>query len=460
MTSEAASHLPRHGRRQMHLGAFLLESGHHVAAWRHPDVPPRAGLDLALYQRLAREAEAACLDAIFLADSVATESGPGAERLSRSTRFEPLTLLSALAAGTSRIGLVSTVTTSYNEPYTVARQLLSLDHLSAGRVGWNLVTSDNANEAGNFGRDAHLAHGDRYARAREFLEVVQGLWDSWDDDALLDDRAAGLYYSPDQRHTLDHAGAQFRVRGPLNVPRSPQGQPVIAQAGASEPGLQLAAASAELVFTAQPTRERAQAFYADLKSRAQAQGRSRDALKILPGAYVVVAPTRAEAEDRQAQLQSLVHRDTALGLLSRMIGNIDLRGLDWDAPLPELPLTDSGQRSRQQLLTRLGQEDGLTLGQLAMKIAGGRGHLSVIGSVSEVADVLQDWFEHGAADGFNLMPPLLPTGFEAITRLLVPELQRRGLFRTRYEGSTLREHLGLARPASRYPTATLAKESA
>ncbi|WP_431262471.1 LLM class flavin-dependent oxidoreductase [Roseateles chitinivorans] len=448
MTSEAS----RGAGRRMHLGAFLLESGHHVAAWRHSDVPPRAGIDLALYQHLAREAEAACLDAIFLADSVATEDGPGAERLSRSSRFEPLTLLSALAAGTSRIGLVSTVTTSYNEPYTVARQLASLDQLSGGRMGWNLVTSDNANEAGNFGRDAHLAHGDRYRRAEEFLDVVQGLWDSWDDDALIDDRGRGLYYDPARRHVLDHRGEHFRVRGPLNVPRSPQGQPVIVQAGASEPGRQLAAASAELVFTAQPTRERAQAFYADLKSRAQAAGRARESLKILPGAYVVVAPTRAEAEDRQAELQSLVHRDTALGLLSRMIGNIDLRGLDWDAPLPELPLTDSGQRSRQQLLTQLGSDGGLTLGQLAMKIAGGRGHLSVIGSVSEVADVLQDWFEHDAADGFNLMPPLLPTGFEAITRLLVPELQRRGLFRTRYEGSTLREHLGLTRPVHRVHT--------
>jgi N-acetyl-S-(2-succino)cysteine monooxygenase len=437
--------------RRMHLGAFLLESGHHVASWRHPDVPRAAGLDLALYQRLAREAEAAGLDAIFLADSVATEDGPGAERFSRSTRFEPITLLSALAASTERIGLVSTVTTSYHEPYSVARQLASLDQLSGGRVGWNVVTSDNAGEAGNFGREHHLGHGDRYARASEFLRVVQGLWDSWEDDALLDDRSGGRFYDPAKRHELQHRGAHFRVRGPLNVARSPQGQPVIVQAGSSEAGRQLAAASAELVFTAQASLASAQAFYADLKARTEAAGRSRDALRILPGAYIVVAPTRAEAQDRQAQLQSLVHREAALGLLSRMIGNIDLRGYDWDQPLPPLPLTDSGQRSRQQLLTQLGADRGLTLGELATAVTGGRGHLSLVGSAVEVADVLQAWFESGAADGFNLMAPVLPTGFEAITRLLVPELRRRGLVRERYEGRTLREHLGLPRPAHRRP---------
>lgn len=432
--------------RQLHLGAFLLESGHHVAAWRDPGVPDRAGLDFGLYRRLAQTAESALFDLIFFADSVAVEEGPGAERFSRSARFEPLTLLSALAAVTEHIGLVATVTATYNEPYHVARKFASLDHLSGGRAGWNLVTSDNAAEAGNFGRDRHVAHADRYARAQEFLSVVQGLWDSWDDDAFVNDRASGVYYRPEARHVLAHEGEHFKVRGPLNVARSPQGQPVIVQAGASEAGRQLAAASAELVFTAQPTLQAAQAFYADLKGRAEALGRSKDSIKILPGVYAIVGESRAEAEDKQAALQALVDPAAAVGLLSRMIGNFDLSGYPLDEPLPELPLTETGQRSRQQLLSGLAKDDQLTLRQLALKVAGGRGHLSVVGTASDVADVLQQWFEHGAADGFNLMPPTLPAGLDDFAHLVVPELQRRGLFRTRYEGRTLRENLGFARP--------------
>lgn len=435
--------------RKLHLGAFLMESGHHVAAWRSPDVPERAGLDFGLYRRVAHTAERALFDAVFVADSVAVEEGPGAERISRSARFEPLTLLSALAAVTERIGLVATVTATYNEPYHVARKFASLDHLSGGRAGWNLVTSDNASEAGNFGRDQHVGHADRYARAEEFLQVVQGLWDSWEDDAFVNDRDSGLYYRPEGRHVLAHEGEHFKVRGPLNVARSPQGQPVIVQAGASEAGRSLAARSAELVFTAQPTLAAAQAFYADLKGRAEVAGRSRDAIKILPGAYVIVGESRAEAEDKQAALQALIDPAAAVGLVSRMIGNFDLSGYPLDEPLPELPLTDSGQRSRQQLLTSLARDGQLTLRQLAMKVAGGRGHLSVVGSAADVADVLQQWFEQGGADGFNLMPPTLPGGLDDFARLVVPELQRRGLFRTRYEGRTLREHLGLARPAWR-----------
>ncbi|MFT7723898.1 MAG: LLM class flavin-dependent oxidoreductase [Roseateles sp.] len=435
--------------RQLHLGAFLMESGHHVAAWRSPDVPERAGLDFGLYRQVAQTAERALFDAVFVADSVAVEEGPGAERISRSARFEPLTLLSALAAVTERIGLIATVTATYNEPYHVARKFASLDHLSGGRAGWNLVTSDNAAEAGNFGRDQHVGHDYRYARAEEFLQVVQGLWDGWADDAFVNDRASGLYYRPEARRVLAHEGRHFKVRGPLNVARSPQGQPVIVQAGASEAGRSLAARSAELVFTAQPTLAAAQAFYADLKGRAEAAGRSREAIKILPGAYVIVGESRAEAEDKQAALQALIDPAAAVGLVSRMIGNFDLSGYPLDEPPPELPLTDSGQRSRQQLLTHLARDGRLTLRQLAMKVAGGRGHLSIVGSAADVADVLQDGFEQGGADGFNLMPPTLPGGLDDFARLVVPELQRRGLFRTRYEGRTLREHLGLARPAWR-----------
>lgn len=435
--------------RQLHLGAFLMESGHHVAAWRDPGVPPHAGLDLNVYRHIARTAEAACFDALFIADSVATEDGPGAERLSRSARFEPLTLLSALAAITERIGLVGTVTTSYNEPYHVARKFASLDHLSGGRFGWNLVTSDHAGEAANFGREEHLSHAARYERAEEFLKVVQGLWDSWEDDALLNDKASGVYFDPSKQHVLNHRGRHFAVRGPLNVARSPQGQPVIVQAGSSEAGRALAGASAEMIFTAQPHLAAAQAFYRDLKRRAVEAGRSPDALAIMPGAFVVVAPTRAEAEDKYAALQALVAPEAAVGLVSRMIGNFDLSRYPLDEPLPELPLTQSGQRSRQQLLTDLAQGENLTLRQLGLKIAGGRGHLSLVGTPSEVADTLQHWFESGAADGFNIMPPTLPGGLDDFATWVVPELQRRGLFRQRYEGRTLREHLGLSRPAHR-----------
>eukprot|EP01136_Pigoraptor_vietnamica_P022464 Opistho-1_new@73646 len=426
--------------RQLHLGAFLMESGHHVAAWRDPAVPPRAGLDLALYQRVARTAERACFDALFLADSVAADEGPGAERMSRSARFEPLTLLAALAASTERIGLIATVTSSYNEPYQVARKFASLEHLSGGRAGWNLVTSDNAAEAGNFGRAEHLGHADRYARAAEFLAVVQALWDSWEDEAFVNDKASGLHYRPEQRHALEHQGAHFAVRGPLNVARSPQGQPVIVQAGSSEAGRALAAASAELVFTAQPTLAAAQAFYADLKYRTAAAGRDPAALKVMPGVFAIVGESRAEAEDRQAALQALVHPQAGVALVSRMIGNFDLSAYPLDEPLPELPETQTGQRSRQQLLSSLARDGQLTLRQLANKIAGGRGHLSLVGTASDIADELQAWFEGGAADGFNVMPHTLPEGLDAFCRRVVPELQRRGLFRKAYEGQTLRGH--------------------
>ena len=336
---------------RLHLGAFLMESGHHVAAWRSPGVPVHAGLDLQLYQQVARTAERACFDALFLADSVAADEGPGAERMSRSARFEPLTLLSALAASTERIGLIATVTSTYNDPYQVARRFASLEHLSGGRAGWNLVTSDNAAEAGNFGCSEHLGHAERYDRATEFLRVVQGLWDSWEDDAFINDRESGQYYRPGQRHALEHEGTHFKVRGPLNVARSPQGQPVIVQAGASEAGRFLAAASAELVFTAQPMLSAAQAFYADLKGRAQALGREPDSMKIMPGVFAIVGESRAEAEDKQAALQALVHPQAGLALVSRMIGNFDLSAYPLDEPLPELPETQTGQRSRQQLLS-------------------------------------------------------------------------------------------------------------
>ncbi|MFV3371329.1 LLM class flavin-dependent oxidoreductase [Pseudomonas sp. NY15435] len=436
--------------RSLSLGAFLMATGHHVAAWRHPDVPADGGLDFRLYKRLAQVAEAAKFDAVFVADSVAAPTVDIASRMARSDHFEPLTLLSALAAVTERIGVIGTVTTSYNEPYHVARKFASLDHISAGRAGWNLVTSDAAAEALNFNRQEHFGHAERYARAREFHEVVTGLWDSWEDDAFTRDKASGQYYDPAKLHVLNHEGEHFRVQGPLNVARSPQGRPVIVQAGSSETGRELAAQTAEVVFTAQTSLAAARDFYADLKGRMDTFGRSPDELKIMPGVFVVVGQSQAEAQEKFEEFQELVEPQVGVALLSRMLGNFDLSAYPLDGPLPELPLTDSGQRSRQLLLTDLAGRENLTLAQLGRRIAGGRGHYSLIGTPTQIADELQAWFEGGAADGFNVLVPHLPCGLEDVANFVVPELQRRGLFRRDYSGSTLRDHLGLKRPANRY----------
>lgn len=436
--------------RQMKLGAFLMATGHHVAAWRHPQVPADAGLDIKHYRHLAQVAEAAKFDALFVADSVAAATGDIASRMARSDHFEPLTLLSALSAVTDHIGLIATATTTYNEPYHVARKFASLDHLSGGRAGWNLVTSDAAAEAQNFGRSEHVGHAERYSRAREFHQVVVGLWNSWADDAFTRDKANGQYYDPAKVQVLNHQGEHFSVKGPLNVARSAQGQPVVVQAGSSETGRDLAAQTAEVVFTAQTSLASAQAFYADIKGRLEAYGRSADSLKIMPGVLIVLAETEALAREKFESFQALVEPEVGIALLGRMLGNFDLSGYPQDGPLPELPLTDSGQRSRQTLLTELAEREHLNLAQLGRRIAGGRGHYSLIGTPAQVADELQTWFEQGAADGFNVLVPHLPGGLEDVARLLVPELQRRGLFRTEYEGTTLRENLGLQRPADRF----------
>ncbi len=312
------------------------------------------------------------------------------------------------------------------------------------------MTSDAAAEAQNFGRAEHVGHAERYSRAREFHQVVTGLWDSWADDAFTRDKASGEYYDPARLHVLDHQGEHFRVKGPLNVARSPQGQPVVVQAGSSEVGRDLAAQTAEVVFTAQTSLASAQAFYADIKGRLRAFGRDADSLKIMPGVFIVVAETEALAKAKFESFQELVEPQVGVALLGRMLGNFDLSGYPLDGPLPELPLTDSGQRSRQKLLTELADQENLTLAQLGRRIAGGRGHYSLIGTPEQIADELQRWFEQGAADGFNVLVPHLPGGLEDVAQLLVPELQRRGLFRTEYDGMTLRENLGLQRPAYRF----------
>lgn len=420
--------------RQLSIAAFMMRHGHHVAAWRHPQTDLESN-PFKVFRQQVQSAERACLDAVFFADSLALTGGVPA--------LEPLTLLSALAASTERIGLIGTATTTYNEPYTVARQFASLDQISEGRAGWNLVTSDNAAEAANFGRDQHVAHAARYERAREFHQVVTGLWDSWEDGALINDKDGGRLIDPARLRKLNHRGPHFAVAGPLNVSRSPQGRPVVVQAGGSEAGRDLAAATAEVVFTAQPSLAKAQDFYRDMKARLAAHGRAPESLKVMPGLFAVVGHSQGEADDKFGELQRLIEPKAGLALLGRMIGNFDLSGYPLDGPLPDLPQTQDGQRSRQQLLTDLAQGENLTIRQLYQRIAGGRGHFTVVGTAQAVADQMQAWFEQEAADGFNFMAPALPGGLDDFLSLVVPELQRRGLFRTAYRGTTLREHMGL-----------------
>lgn len=436
--------------RQIKLGAFLMQTGHHIAAWRHPDAQADAPVNFRHYAELARRAEAAKFDAIFLADSVGVRNTDLASlsRTARSDHFEPLTLLSALAAVTEKIGLIATVSTTYNEPYHVARKFASLDHISGGRSGWNLVTSSGQGEAQNFNLDEHVEHARRYARAAEFHDVVLGLWDSWEDDAFLRDKHSGQYFDPAKLHPLRHRGEHFSVRGPLNVSRSPQGRPVVVQAGASPAGRDLAARTAEVIFVAHQTFDEAQAFYLDIKGRAVEYGRDPDDIKIMPGIFPVIGRSQAEAEDKFARLQDLIHPVVGVQLLSNMIGGFDLSGYPVDGPLPDIPETNGG-KSRQQLLIDLARRDNLTIRQLYLRIAGARGHQQVVGTPRSVADQLQQWFEEDGADGFNIMSPWLPGGLDDFIELALPELRRRGLFRTEYSGATLRQHLGLARPAHR-----------
>jgi len=438
---------------QLHLGAFLYPTGHHIAAWRHPRSHADAGRDFRHYVRLAQAAEAARFDLVFLADGSGTR-GDNVDFLSRTAhsyvaQFEPLTLLSALAAVTERIGLVGTASTTFNEPYHIARKFASLDHISGGRAGWNLVTSSNAHEAKNFGFDEHLAHARRYERAVEFAEVVEGLWDSWDEGAFVRDKAAGRYFDPAKRHVLDHRGEFFNVRGPLNVERSPQGRPVVVQAGSSEAGKALAARTAEVIFTAQQTLDDAVAFYADVKGRLAQYGRDPDDLKIMPGVMPIVGATEQEAQDKFAALQALIDPAVGLALVSGLTGGFDLSGYPLDGPIPELPETNAS-KSRQSLTLELARREKLTIRDLYLRVAGARGHWQLIGTPKHIADALEERFVNYGADGFNVMPALLPDGLDDFIRLVLPELRRRGLFRTEYEGATLRENLGLRRPVSRY----------
>ena len=436
-------------KRQLRLGAFMRPISIHTGAWRYPGALPDANFNFPAIRRYAQTLERGKFDAFFMADHLAVLNMP-LEALKRShttTSFEPFTLLSALAGATDHIGLVATASTTFDAPYHIARRFASLDHISGGRAGWNIVTTSNPDAALNFGLDEHMDHDERYRRAREFYDVVTGLWDSFADDAFVRDVESGIFFDPDKMHVLDHKGEFLSVRGPLNIARAPQGWPVIVQAGASGPGRQLAAETAEVVFGASPNLAAGQEFFRDVKGRMDKLGRPRDHMKILPAAFVVVGETVEEAKAKRAKLDSLVHYANAIGSLSISLG-VDASKFDPDGPLPEIPETNQSQSARARVVD-VAKREGLTVRELAQRMGGYSG-LAFVGTPKTIADEMQTWLDGEGSDGFNIMFPYLPGGLDDFVNQVVPELQRRGLFRLEYEGKTLRENLGLPRPENRF----------
>jgi FMN-dependent oxidoreductase (nitrilotriacetate monooxygenase family) len=445
-------------RRQLHLNLFIHGRGHHEAAWRHPLSSPLALTDIRYYQDLAQRAERGLFDSIFLADQLAL--GEDASQAAR-TWLEPITVLAAVAAVTERIGLIATASTTYTEPFNLARQFGSLDHISQGRVGWNIVTSWLATAARNFGGSGQVSHADRYAQAEEFMTVVKGLWDSWAEDAVLDDRAGGRYARNDRIRPIDHQGEHYQVAGPLNLPRPPQGRPVLVQAGSSEVGRRFAARHAEAVFTAHLEKATAQAFYADLKRLVVEEGRKPEQVLILPGLSPMLASTEAEAQHLTREINELCDPEVGRQRLSGRFGGHDFSHLPLDRPLrpddfPD-PSSVEAARSRTEVILGLVRREQPTLRQLLATLAGARGHYIFAGTPEQVADLIEDWFTDGAADGFNIMPPILPAMLDQFSAEVVPILQKRGLLRTAYAGRTLREHYGLERPASVFQAGALQK---
>ena len=436
-------------KRQLRLGAFMRPISIHTAAWRYPGAWPDANFNLKHIVRLAQKLERGKFDAFFMADHLAVLNMPmqALRRSATVTSFEPLTLLSALAMVTEHLGLIATASTTFDLPFHIARRFASLDHISNGRAAWNVVTTSNPDSALNFGLDEHVEHDERYWRAREFIQVVTGLWDSWAEDAFTRDVETGEYFDPARMHVLNHKGAHLSVRGPLNIARPVQGWPVIVQAGASEAGRQIAAETAEVIFASQREITEARAFYADVKGRMVQLGRNPEHMKILPGCFVVVGETVEEAREKRLRLDSLVHYDSAIAQLSINLG-CDASVFDPDGPLPEIPPSNASQSGRDRMVAVAARE-GLTVRQLAQRV-GGYGGLSMVGTPQTIADQMEEWLMTNASDGFNIMFPYLPGGLDDFVDRVVPELQRRGLFRTEYEGKTLRENLGLPRPANRF----------
>ncbi|AGB72242.1 MULTISPECIES: LLM class flavin-dependent oxidoreductase [Rhizobium] len=436
-------------QKQLKLGAFMRPVSLHTGAWRYPGSYPDANFNFQHIKSFAQELEKAKFDAFFMADHLAVLNMP-IEALKRShtvTSFEPFTLLSALAAVTDRIGLVATASTTFDQPYHIARRFASLDHISGGRAGWNIVTTSNPDAALNFGLEEHVEHGERYHRAREFYDVVTGLWDSFADDAFIRNAETGIFFDPDKMHVLAHKGEELSVRGPLNIARSPQGWPVIVQAGQSDVGRQLAAETAEAVFAAPRNLADGKSIFADIKGRMKQIGRNPDHLKILPAAFIVVGDTIEEAKAKRAKLDSLVHYDSAIASLSIALGH-DASKFDPDGPLPEIPETNASKSGRERVIA-LAEAEKLTVRQLAQRLGGYAG-LAFVGTPQSIADEMEQWLHEEGSDGFNVVFPFLPQGLLDVTTRVVPELQRRGIFRRDYEGTTLREHLGLPRPENRF----------
>lgn len=437
--------------RQLSLNAFIYPSGHHEAAWRHPASSPDRLYDVKYYQEIGRTAEAAKLDAVFFADGPALRVNV---KHNAASGLEPITLLTAIATATTHLGLIATASTTYYEPYNLARLFSTLDHLSGGRAGWNIVTTATDQAAANFGLDRHPDHEERYARAREFVDAVVALWDSWEDDAIVLDPAAGIYADPDRIHRIDFEGEHVKVRGPFNAPRTPQGHPVLVQAGASNEGRAFAGRYAEAIFTAHQRLSDAQTFYRDIKRQAAEFGRDPEHVKILPGLSPFIADTEAGAKRLEREFNELTVPEYGLSQLENLVGT-SLRHLPLDEPVPLALFEQAGDvtdntRSRLQVIAGIVQRERPTVRGLLHRLAGARGHRVFAGTPEQVADTIEEWFTQGAADGFNVMPPYYPGGLEVFAEQVVPILQRRGIFRTEYSGTTLRDHFGLPRPESQF----------
>ena len=434
-------------QRQLHLNLFIQARGHHEAAWNHPDASPMGLMDVGYYQGIAQRAEAGLFDSIFFADILAATDDAA---LTGKIWLEPITLLAAIAAVTKRIGLIATASTTYSLPFNLARQFSSIDHISHGRAGWNIVTTWMKAASRNFGDTRDVSLDDRYVLAEEFVEVIKGLWDSWADDAVVDDRAGGVYARPERIRAIDHDGPHYTVAGPLNLPRSPQGRPVLVQAGSSDTGRDFAARHAEAIFTAHLEKATAQEFYADIKARLVKAGRKPDQVLVLPGVNPMIASTETEAKRLVQELNESADPESGRRTLSSRFGGYDFSHLPLDEVLSpdDFPHPDTveASRSRAVMVVGLVERERVTLRELLAKLAGARGHFTFAGTPEQVADLIQDWFQDGAADGFNVMPPIFPGMLDAFIEEVVPILQARGLFRTEYTGTTLREHYGLDRP--------------